>query len=785
MRSSDVQTETTMNSGLRIRVVGLGAWGTRAAELFAGHGIPAHAVDTDPRVANADLPEAARHHLQVPGGSAADYTRGAEALSENEGLGLALAGTEDDLLVLIGHLGSGAGALLGTLVGLTARSASRAGRLAIARLPGVQSTPDDRAVGLVALNALVESPETSILLVQPSQGMGISAESEADQALERLLDLLRLGGRNDAMSDVSPASLLAHLTAPGFVGWRQVEVDSGMCAEDAPVWTDSLSGTGVGWQPEGFTWADAQAVLPIARLPRDWIEAGGRAQFDRFVQEAWSEAAPCAIARSLEVGEPPFAMIVSTGLSYPESLLEIRDSVQVDRERLAEKRRAAATRIPLGDDFLPRGVSLGTAPPAPSTRRPVEREPRRPDDGGPSRPAPRPMPEAERPPVQPQATLKATHPARPRPELDAEVAALTHEPSASPAFDAESQQAAFEEARLGIATATETDAEEAGVEADVTQEAVEAEVVEPEITADPRPVEAREAIRERDETIVDLADERVAPPRSDAAVTEAEEAAEEAVEEAPYAPSPAEPAPRLEEGPTSTPYEAALSLAWRVLNARDLETEIDLGEIRYALYDLLEVVREQPSSILAEVFRRTERDYFERHHVNVAVLALLTADQLGATLSDVIDLGTAAMLHDIGMSDSREAWDADVRLAPKVFDTTIRQHPERGQERLKQIPGMTPDISRIVREEHERLDGTGYPEGLSGDAIDPGARIVAVCDTLEALTHARPYRERLTLGEALSRLHILGQYTLDMAVVQTLTDALTEFMPSLDGSDEA
>jgi HD-GYP domain-containing protein (c-di-GMP phosphodiesterase class II) len=762
MRSSDVQTETTMNSGLRIRVVGLGAWGTRAAELFAGHGLSAHAVDTDPRVVKADLPEAARHHLQVPGGSAADYTRGAEALSENEGLGLALAGSEDDLLVLIGHLGSGAGALLGTLVRLAAQTASGAGRLAIARLPGVQSTPDDRAVGLVALNALVESPETSIVLVQPKQGIGISAESEADQALERLLDLLRLGGESDAMSDISPASLLAHLTAPGFVGWRQVEVDRGMCAEDAPVWTDSLSGTGVGWQPEGFTWADAQAVLSVARLPREWIDAGGRAQFDRFVQEAWSEAAPCAIVRSLEVGEPPFAMIVSTGLSYPESLLEIRDSVQVDRERLAEKRRAAATRIPLGDDFLPRGVSLGTAAHAPAASRPVEHEPM-PSGGGPARPAPRPVPDAERPAAQPQATLKATHPTRPRPELEAEVAALTHEPPAAPLFDAGRQETAFDEPRLGVATATETDARETGFEADVTQEAAEAEILEPEIAADYRPGEL------------------VEPPRSEAAVTEAEATAEEV----PYAESPAESAPRLQEGPTLAPYEAALSLAGRVLNAHDLETEVDLGEVRYALYDLLEVVREHPSSILAEVFRRTERDYFERHHVNVAVLAILTADQLGATLSDVIDLGTAAMLHDIGMSDSREAWDADVRLAPKVFDTTIRQHPERGQERLKQIPGMTPDISRIVREEHERLDGTGYPDGLAGDTIDPGARIVAVCDTLEALTHARPYRERLTLGEALSRLHILGQYTLDMAVVQTLTDALTEYMPSLDGSDEA
>jgi HD-GYP domain-containing protein (c-di-GMP phosphodiesterase class II) len=747
-----------MNSGLRIRVVGLGAWGTRAAELFAAHGLSAHAVDTDPRVAKAYLPEAARHHLPVP---AADYTKGAQALFENEGLGLALAGSEDDLLVLIGHLGSGTGALLGTLVRLAAQSASGAGRLAIARLPGVQSTPDDRAVGLVALNALVESPETSILLVQPTQGMGITAESEADQALERLLDLLRLGGGEiDAMSDITPSSLLSNMTAPGFVGWRELDVDRAMCAEDARVWTDSLSGTGVAWQPGGFTWTDAQAVLPVARLPREWIEAGGRSQFDRFVQEAWSEAAPCAIARSLEVGEPPFAMIVSTGLSYPESLLEIRDGVQIDRERLAEKRRAAVTRIPLGEDFLPRGVSLGTAPATPAPSRPTEREPRPADDGGASRTAPRPLPEPERSASQPQAILKATHPARPRPELDAEVAVLSHERPAPPAFDAGAEEPAYDDARLGVATATETEGEVAGAEVEPTpSEAV------------PTDVAATEA----------AASVTVEPLASDAAVTEAQEEAEQA----PWYAVAAEPAPRLEEGPTVTPYEAALSLAKRVLNAHDLEIEVDLGEVRYALYDLLEVVREHPSSILAEVFRRTDGDYFERHHVNVAVLATLTADQLGATLSDIIDLGTAAMLHDIGMSDSREAWDADVRLAPKVFDTTIRQHPERGQERLKQIPGMTPDISRIVREEHERLDGTGYPEGLAGDAIDPGARIVAVCDTLEALTHARPYRERLTLGEALSRLHILGQYTLDMAVVQTLTDALTEFMPSLDGSDEA
>ncbi|MGH7563026.1 MAG: HD-GYP domain-containing protein [Gemmatimonadota bacterium] len=707
-----------------MRVIGLGDWGARAVEFFASQGVPAHAVETDGR-----------------------------GLVSAEDLGRTLTESDDELLVVVGHAGSGAGAHMGAVLELASEAAPDAGRLAIARLPGVQSAPDERARGLIALNTLLEAPEASILLVQSTRGLGISAESEANEVLERVVRLLELPGHEEAVARLSPSALAAHLATPGFVGWREIELSSEMCAQDAPGWMESLPGRGASWQPEGFAWSDAQSVLPFARLPREWIDAGGREQFDRFVQEAWSEAAPCAIARSLQAGDPPLAIILSTGLSYPEGLLELRDSVQADRERLAEKRRAAATPIPLGDDFLPpRTVHRPQAPREAAgraatasketrgDRRPTEKESIQEGETA----ASAPTRQAGVDPTHLEERLRDSESARPsddrpadRPrqaEQRAGVAALTHESTPDrlelePVEDGHG----FAETRTVVVTATEIEADE---------------VVESE----------------------------VAPVGADAAVVPTADLETEETEEE----------PRIDEAPRVSPYEAGLSLAWRVLDSDDLETGVDLGEIRYALYDLLEVVREDPGSILREVFRRTEKDYFERHHVNVAILSILTADQLGATLSDIIDLATAAILHDIGMSDSREAWDADVRLAPKVFDTTIRQHPERGHERLKRIPGMTADIARIVREEHERLDGTGYPEGLSGDAIDPGARIVAVADTLEALTHARPYRERLTLGEALSRLQILGQYTLDMAVVQTLTDALTEFMPSLDtGSDEA
>jgi HD-GYP domain-containing protein (c-di-GMP phosphodiesterase class II) len=246
------------------------------------------------------------------------------------------------------------------------------------------------------------------------------------------------------------------------------------------------------------------------------------------------------------------------------------------------------------------------------------------------------------------------------------------------------------------------------------------------------------------------------------------------------APAPeAEARPRildLRDVPCPPAYETALALVQRIFAARDLRSEVDLGEVRYALYDLLELLREQPEAILPEVFRPESENWFERHHVNVATLALLTGDLMKSSLSEVVDLGTAALFHDIGMLTARETWDADMKLPPKVFEQAVRPHPELGFRRLQEVSGMTGAIDRIVLEEHERLDGTGYPEGLSGEAIHPGARILGVCDTLEALTHPRPFRDHLAPMEALERIKILAQYTLDPAVVDALSGGLTELL---------
>lgn len=751
--------------GLRIQVVGLGAWGTQGAELFASRGVRASAVDTDAGISRANLEASRRHRLTIPGRTAGDLGQAARALVHDEELGAALAAEADcDLFVVVANLAAGAGALLAALLKRLEDLAPAAGRLAVARLPGLMSSPEERALGLVALNAILKTHGSSVFLIQPAADLGTQADAESHLALLTLLDLLTVRS-GDPILPVSRAALLGFLSTPGFLGWRQIELTAESSARDAAGWHERLTTERVRWQPDGFAWSEAQAVLPLVRAPYDWIEEGGRIQFDRLAQAAWDEAAPCALHPALYAGEPAVTLFVSAGLPYPQGILALRDSVDADRVRLAEKRRGAEALIPLEEDFLPSGTAvldeidaLSDERSAPAHEEPAAEEPAAAPAVAMEPPMPDEPPVAEPPVAEPPPEAPPAEAAEPR---QGEGAALLDEPALEPEPSPEVPVADLQAPAEPTPAVTEEEDRTATGSA------------EPSAEADQRAVDAGDG-----PSIAARAEEPSgAPPTEEepAAALEAEwgsDAEREDVAESEARSVPEEFRPT----PVPSAYEEALALVRRILVAGDLGSEVDLGEIRYVLYDLLEVVREEPASILHEVFRPAGHDYFERHHVNVSVLAILTGDLLKGSLSDVIDLGTAALLHDIGMTETRTLWDVDVRLPPKLFDRAVRRHPEAGYRKLQGITGMTGDIARMVLEEHERVDGTGYPDGIAGEAIDPGARILAVCDTLEALTHPRPFRENLTPSEALSRLQILGQYTLDGSIVAALTDALGELL---------
>jgi HD-GYP domain-containing protein (c-di-GMP phosphodiesterase class II) len=111
---------------------------------------------------------------------------------------------------------------------------------------------------------------------------------------------------------------------------------------------------------------------------------------------------------------------------------------------------------------------------------------------------------------------------------------------------------------------------------------------------------------------------------------------------------------------------------------------------------------------------------------------------------EVRKIETAALLHDIGKIDAsyREILRKDGPLSDDQW-ILIREHPEKGVALVKSVRSPNPDILAYIRHYYERYDGEGYPDGLSGEDIPLGARIIMVSDTIDAMITERPYRDAL------------------------------------------
>ncbi len=127
------------------------------------------------------------------------------------------------------------------------------------------------------------------------------------------------------------------------------------------------------------------------------------------------------------------------------------------------------------------------------------------------------------------------------------------------------------------------------------------------------------------------------------------------------------------------------------------------------------------------------------------------AERLGLPSAETDRLVAAGVLHDIGKIATPDA----ILFKPGPLDASewvvMREHAPDGGDILLDIPSLA-EFAPIVRAHHERIDGTGYPDGLRGDEIPFSARIVAVADAYHAMTSDRPYRKALTVGETIARL---------------------------------
>jgi putative nucleotidyltransferase with HDIG domain len=141
----------------------------------------------------------------------------------------------------------------------------------------------------------------------------------------------------------------------------------------------------------------------------------------------------------------------------------------------------------------------------------------------------------------------------------------------------------------------------------------------------------------------------------------------------------------------------------------------------------------------------------EEHTRRVAEWAVAIGEALGLSAGRLRDLALAGLLHDIGKLSIPDAILGKPGALTDAEMDVIRRHPVLGDELLAEL-GYPERIRRGVRGHHERLDGTGYPDGLRGDAIDLETRILAVADVWDALVSPRVYRPAWTRGRAMALL---------------------------------
>jgi diguanylate cyclase (GGDEF)-like protein len=195
-------------------------------------------------------------------------------------------------------------------------------------------------------------------------------------------------------------------------------------------------------------------------------------------------------------------------------------------------------------------------------------------------------------------------------------------------------------------------------------------------------------------------------------------------------------------------------------------------------------IGQQTRDVLVQVLHEREPDLHDHQH-EVAGLALAVGREL-AMLPDELDvMARAAELHDIG----KIALPDRILEKPGPLDAReldfIRRHTLVGERILSAAASLQP-VARLVRTSHERWDGSGYPDGLAGERIPLGARVIAVCDAYHAMTSDRVYQPPVSVAGALAELRRFAGTQFDPRVVSVFI-ALKEAgrMPALGASSSA
>jgi putative nucleotidyltransferase with HDIG domain len=179
---------------------------------------------------------------------------------------------------------------------------------------------------------------------------------------------------------------------------------------------------------------------------------------------------------------------------------------------------------------------------------------------------------------------------------------------------------------------------------------------------------------------------------------------------------------------------------------------LPMDEMENLVDEINQSVTRNNTALLSLVRLKNKDDYTYLHSVAVCALMIALGKHLGIEGNELKSLGMAGLLHDVGkVAIPDEVLNKPGKLTEAEFDL-VKSHPLRGWEILQQCPAADKVTRDVCLHHHERVDGTGYPDRLSGDALSLAARMGAVCDVYDAITSDRCYKAGWAPADAVRKM---------------------------------
>lgn len=205
-----------------------------------------------------------------------------------------------------------------------------------------------------------------------------------------------------------------------------------------------------------------------------------------------------------------------------------------------------------------------------------------------------------------------------------------------------------------------------------------------------------------------------------------------------------------------------------VLDQNDRQSTV-LTQVTKELSDRMNIrdnrILERPNEILINVMFESKTkpwwiyvnalsnyvDWIYTHSIDVAMISMMMAAEMGYSDEELTNLGVGTILHDVGKLLVPKSIIQKPESLTDMEMSLVRQHCELGMSSLESF-NLPKEYMDIVMQHHERLDGSGYPKGLKGSEIGRNAKIVMIADTFDAITSYRPYRQPQSMDVAIKKL---------------------------------